>query len=145
MAPTNGDPRAVGYRRPPRATQFKPGQSGNPKGRPKGSRNIPNAISAIFRSSVVIRAGNKSLRVSRLEALMLKEMELAFKGDQRAVTTIFKTAREFGMFEPELAPFSWPDEKIDPTVLTDEELAECKRLLDKMIGKNAPGADSKSK
>ena len=29
----------VGYGKPPKSTQFKPGRSGNPKGRTKGSRN----------------------------------------------------------------------------------------------------------
>ena len=32
---------AVGYGRPPVNRQFKPGQSGNPRGRPKGSKNFP--------------------------------------------------------------------------------------------------------
>ena len=39
----------VGYKRPPRATQFKPGQSGNPKGRTKGSLNIANVLAQTLR------------------------------------------------------------------------------------------------
>jgi hypothetical protein len=35
---------AVGYRRPPRNRQFKPGQSGNPTGRPKGAKNFATAL-----------------------------------------------------------------------------------------------------
>ena len=32
----------VGYKTPPKNTQFQPGQSGNPKGRPKGTKNQQN-------------------------------------------------------------------------------------------------------
>jgi hypothetical protein len=32
------DDEKVGYKRPPKATQFKPGKTGNARGRPKGSR-----------------------------------------------------------------------------------------------------------
>ncbi len=36
----------IGYGRPPKAGQFKPGQSGNPQGRPKGSTNLATDLSA---------------------------------------------------------------------------------------------------
>ena len=40
-----GDER-IGYRRPPVATRFRPGQSGNPRGRPRGARNLSTVIAA---------------------------------------------------------------------------------------------------
>lgn len=46
------DDHIAGYKRPPKATQFKPGQSGNRAGRPKGSRNKPNPFrELIFKGS----------------------------------------------------------------------------------------------
>lgn len=47
---------AVGYRKPPRNTRFKKGQSGNPKGRPKGSRNMPPEATRTLRQLLVHEA-----------------------------------------------------------------------------------------
>ena len=43
---TSDDPFEVGYKRPPRQSRFQPGQSGNPRGRPKGSKNRVTALCA---------------------------------------------------------------------------------------------------
>ncbi len=57
----------VGYCRPPLATRFRPGQSGNPRGRPKGSRNLRAVVKAVAGELVEIRkttarAGSPSSR-----------------------------------------------------------------------------------
>lgn len=52
VAVLNFDDHIAGYKRPPKATQFKPGQSGNRAGRPKGSHNKPNPFrELIFKDS----------------------------------------------------------------------------------------------
>ena len=123
------DPVAAGYGKPPRATQFKPGRSGNPSGRPKGSRNVVNALSEIYTDSVVVREGDKTRRISRLEALSRKQLELGLKGDQRAAAAAFKTARDLGLLDQAKV-----DNNYDLSVLTDEELDELERLTKKMMG-----------
>ena len=44
----------VGYGRPPRATQFQPGKSGNPKGRPKGSRSVADILREIIGQKIKV-------------------------------------------------------------------------------------------
>jgi Family of unknown function (DUF5681) len=44
----------VGYRRPPIGTRFRPGQSGNPRGRPKGARNLSTVVAAALGERVAV-------------------------------------------------------------------------------------------
>jgi len=121
----------VGYSRPPVATRFKPGKSGNPKGRPKGSRNLAGALADVYVDRIVVREGVKTRRISRLEALQRKQMELALKGDQRAAQAVLKNARELGLLSQPPAP---PQKPWDLTVLSDEELYLLEKLVRKMEG-----------
>jgi len=53
----------VGYRNPPRRTRFKRGQSGNPKGRPRGSRNFRSDVKSTLNTLVKVQDSMSSLRV----------------------------------------------------------------------------------
>lgn len=50
---TKGPAFKVGYRKPPVETRFKPGQSGNPRGRPRAESK---AVAEASRSVEIIRA-----------------------------------------------------------------------------------------
>lgn len=78
------DASQVGYKRPPRHSQFKPGESGNPQGRPKGARNIATEVKAVLgRKLAVIENGQRKL-VSALAAILHRYLEAALKGDVKA-------------------------------------------------------------
>lgn len=68
-SPGNGD-YAVGYKRTPERTRYKPGQSGNPKGRPKGSKNIATLLDEEFRRRVPVNIEGKRLHITKLDALV---------------------------------------------------------------------------
>lgn len=89
----------VGYGKPPKHTQFKPGESGNRKGRPKKSENLPATLQKVLGKRIPVREGDKVRRVPMFEAMLLAAVVKATKGDQRAFMAIMKLAREAGLFE----------------------------------------------
>ena len=80
----------VGYRKPPQSTQFKPGQSGNPKGRPKGSKNFSTLIAAELDQNLTINIGGLAKTVSTRAAIVKRMVHKALKGDRKALDWIEK-------------------------------------------------------
>ncbi len=85
----------VGYRKAPKATRFKPGKSGNPSGRPKGSKNLKTDIEDVLSETIPIKEGGKSKRVSKQRAVVMALVVRAMKGDVRAVNALFSTMLRF--------------------------------------------------
>lgn len=84
--PTGGHD--VGYRRPPKAHQFKPGQSGNPRGRPKGRPTSEQIFLREASRLVRARSGDRVVHISKLEALIRKLFQLALEGDLAALRLV---------------------------------------------------------
>jgi len=78
----------VGYGRPPRATRFQPGRSGNPQGRPRGARNLATDLAEELGETIRIREGDRSLRVSKQRAMLKALVAKALKGDARAASLL---------------------------------------------------------
>jgi hypothetical protein len=78
----------VGYRKPPEATRFKPGKSGNPKGRPKGTFSLATDLSAELGEQITVREGGRPRRISKQRALVKSLMAKALQGDVRATTAV---------------------------------------------------------
>ncbi len=78
----------VGYRKPPKQTRFQPGQSGNPRGRPKGTKNLKTDLMEELGEKIVIREGDQSRRVSKQRAVVKTLVARTLKGDARAATLL---------------------------------------------------------
>ena len=79
----------VGYGRPPRAHQFKPGQSGNPRGRPKGAKNEAIILRTLLNRKIEIREGARTRKVTIFEAILLRIAEDALKGNTKSAAFLF--------------------------------------------------------
>jgi hypothetical protein len=84
----------VGYRKPPEATRFKKGNSGNPKGRPKGSLNVATVFIKTLREKVVINENGQRKTVTKLEAALKQMVNKAASGDIRALRELLELARD---------------------------------------------------
>ena len=91
--------RTVGYGRPPVNTRFKAGKSGNPKGRPRGSRNLRTIIQDALTTKVVLRQGQGKRLISKLEGIVLRQVDDALKGDPKAALAALKMAAQVGLLE----------------------------------------------
>lgn len=83
----------IGYGRPPKSTRFRPGKSGNPRGRTKGLRNFKTDVTATLRALVRITRDGKPRKISTQEAALLRLTEKALGGDIRALERYLQLAQ----------------------------------------------------
>ena len=77
---TKDDDDRVGYRRPPKQTRFKPGQSGNPKGRPKHARNLKSEFLEELGEIIRVREGDREMKISKQRAFVKALVAFSFGG-----------------------------------------------------------------
>jgi Family of unknown function (DUF5681) len=80
----------VGYGRPPLVTRFRPGQSGNPRGRPKGARNLSTVIASALSERVAITENGDRRRITKLEAAIKQLVNRAAGGETRATQLLIQ-------------------------------------------------------
>ncbi len=79
----------IGYGNPPKATRFAKGKSGNPSGRPKGSRNTYKLLDDILEQKITMMQEGKPIRISKKMAILLQAVNSAVKGDLKAIQNLF--------------------------------------------------------
>jgi hypothetical protein len=86
----------VGYGRPPKDIRFKPGKSGNPKGRAPQSRNLKTIVKQVLEEMMPIKEGGRIRRMAAIEALVRVTRGRAFKGDRKALDSLFGMMKHSG-------------------------------------------------
>lgn len=74
----------VGYGRPPKHSRFKPGQSGNAKGRPRKSKELHKLIQAELDTTIPVQEAGREKRITKREAIIKQLVNRAIKGDAKA-------------------------------------------------------------
>src|SRR5271165_7179085 len=87
----------VGYGKPPRHSRFQPGRSGNPKGRPRGSKNLAAVVLREARKRVRVSGPDGTRTATKVEASVMQLANQSAKGDlasQRQFLTLVKSSEE---------------------------------------------------
>lgn len=88
---------AVGFGKPPMHTRFKKGQSGNVRGRPKGSLNLVTAINRALNEKIQIVENGRRRSITKLEAAVKQLCNKAALGDMRSIQQVIALGSLIGV------------------------------------------------
>ncbi len=78
----------IGYKKPPKETQFKKGVSGNPRGRPKGSKNTIAILNDALEQKISVAQNGKVTKINKKTAILMQMVNKATQGDLKSIQTI---------------------------------------------------------
>lgn len=78
----------VGFGKPPKTSQFKKGQSGNPMGRPKGRLNVSTLIHQLLEEKVMVVEKGQERSVQMMEVILRRMVNKAATGDLKAIPMV---------------------------------------------------------
>ncbi len=116
----------VGYARPPKATQFQPGSSGNRAGRPKGRPSVDEIMLEEAARLAKVKIGDKVVHIDKDRALMRRLFDWGLQGNLHAIRLVMS---RLAQAQAALGAMANPEEP-----LTEDELAVLK-LISKNPGK----------
>ena len=116
----------TGYKRPPLKGQFKKGSSGNPKGRPTGSKNLSTQLDDELAKKIVITENGKKKTITRQEAILKRLINASIQGDWKALRLLVELKRMFG----EVAP---PEIRYESSPETRRRVAEAVEVAQRIM------------
>ena len=85
----------VGFGKPPKATQFKKGQSGNPKGKPKGQKNFKTDLKEALAAKISVRVDGHEQKMTKQRAFIESLLNRSLQGNDRAGAHLLSTIVRF--------------------------------------------------
>jgi hypothetical protein len=110
----------IGFGKPPKRNRFKKGESGNLKGRPRGTLNLATVLQRILREKVVLNERGHRKVVTKLEAVILKLVNEAASGNSHAVRLLCQlvvSGEERSVAIEPATQFSETDQKVLGNIL----------------------------
>src|SRR5260370_6888859 len=83
----------AGYGRPPVKTRFRKGQSGNPAGRPRGSKNLATLFEAELGERIAVSENGRRKRITKQQAMVKHVVNKALSGDSRLLQLLLAEIR----------------------------------------------------
>lgn len=117
----------VGYKKPPQHSRFKPGQSGNTKGRPKGTKSLTTLLRKAVQEIITVQEKGKSHKASKMEVFIKQAVNKAAQGDLKALQYLTPLLREIE---------AKAEGQKKEMILTEADL-ECIRTLPQMYSKDS--------
>ena len=106
----------VGYGKPPCHTRLVKGQSGNPRGRPPGSKNLSTLLSEALNETVIVTENGGRRKVTKRQAIITQLVNRSATADFRAIKILLDIVRDIESqtepSAPETSDFSEADEKV---------------------------------
>ena len=122
MPPETPRDYVVGYGKPPVHSRFQKGRSGNPKGRPRGRRNMSTLLSATLNGWVTVVENGRRKKITKREAIVTQLVNKSASADLKATQIVLAMLRDVE---------SLTDGSAEPAAFTEADDAR-QRLIDEV-------------
>ena len=109
----------VGKGKTPVHSRYKPGQSGNPKGRRKGALNVKTELEELVNQAVTVNVGGRKVKMTSFKAMLWKNYQKALAGDARAFEKFMALLDRHGVGLPKIEAEAAPLDENEEEILAD--------------------------
>jgi hypothetical protein len=85
----------IGYRKPPKANRFQPGQSGNPSGRRKARKSLDDSLREALNATTRVMVNGRLMTMTKAEVMWSNLVSLAAKGDVKATKLVIALLKAY--------------------------------------------------
>jgi Family of unknown function (DUF5681) len=117
----------VGYGKPPLHTRFQKGQSGNPKGRPRGQKNLSSLLNEVLNGWVIVVENGRRKRITKREAIITQLVNKSAAADLKATQMVVALLQEVE---------AQADDAVEQTALTEADHQIIERIRERLRTEN---------